>query len=462
MELFYNILVYLGLRKSKKIIKKDKRTFSDIFYRKIIIKNVNIPKTQPRNITRELYKIIYNKDLSPKLNNREILTDIPEARINIRIDNKDVKFRKNIILFFSWTYSFMIFSILCFQPIYTLIYLISSDNKENFNYFLASFFFHMIQPTQYIFSIIYFGTDHFDSFYLNDYIICNCFPNIQILMKIMLAVVLFSSIFNYLVLDNDINFLQNREGEFPYFNELEKLPKLFVTIFLCISWILSKMVIYLNLICFTLVFCKHCKIIEEYVTKLEQENISNSNILTVNVITREVLKIRYDLEYSIDLFKNMFSFFTLFGAIGFGFLMERVKNGNFDFFPWDNFLIYSIVQMSFIIVIIRVSSYREKLSDYIRQPEFVEKFLKKYTFRDVHARFDENNENNENYINKLQMVILNMEEENSSTLDWTLLNNILNEKWTEFTVMGIEIGNITLIKQGIALVAVITAMNSFF
>ena len=212
------------------------------------------------------------------------------------------------------------------------------------------------------------------------------------------------------------------------------------------------MVLYLNITCFTLVFCKHCKILNEYINKLENENVSKNSSLTINIIIQEILSIRHSLDKSINHFKNIFSSITLLGAMGFAILIERIKAGNIDLFHWASFIIYFIVQIIFVIVIIRVSKHQNYLSTYIKEPLFVEKFIKRYTIGDVKKRFENKNP---------ELLIINMEEENASTIDWIILNKMVKEKWTEFSVFGIEIQDFNLIKKGILLVTLIVTLNSY-
>ena len=57
--------------------------------------------------------------------------------------------------------------------------------------------------------------------------------------------------------------------------------------------------------------------------------------------------------------------------------------------------------------------------------------------------------------------MLNLEEENASMMDWIILDRLLNEKWAEFSVMGIDVSDGTLIKRGITLVTLIVAFTAY-
>ncbi len=443
-EIFYNILLFLGLRRTTNTQPiETNNLFLDLLKRNIITKqSTKTPKT-PRNLTREIYKKRYNKDLSP--NNSPLIEQQRSQQLNINIEKAIIQHTKKkqkkqfLLTTLSWIYTTIVFSILCISPIYTIINL----SKQQSNFLYSTLFFLLIEPTQYILSLIYFSTCHFEKFFINTHNFDpQCFPNTNILcLAIILFIIILGTINFVIVIDvfkENPNIPETLTGNEPIDFVIQLL-----------SWIYGRLTIYINLLCFSLVFCKHCKIIQSYVKKLEQENLSNTNVLSINIITQDILLIRNELEESIDRFINIFSLFTLLGAVGFGFFIERIKVGNFDLFPWNELIVYVIVQMVFIIIIYRVRSYQEDLIDYVRQPLFVEKFLKRYTVRDIQEKFDDP-----------AMISLNLDEENSSQLDWIILDRLLNEQWAEFKVMGIDISNGELIKRGIALVSILIAINT--
>lgn len=425
MNIFNYLLIFLGLRKKGHSV-TTKNKLKNIISRKVIQKKeYNEPKT-PRNIVREIYKRTYNKELSPP-NSPEITIGSREIKLNISIHNNKRK-QKFILNVISWMYTLFIFLILCIKPIISIYNIVKTSNKIPL---LSVLFFQLIEPFQYILSIIYFSTTHFEDFFLsNRNLDPKCFPNINTLTYIIISVLTIIIVFNFLY--NSYNFTNNY------------ILNIFIELF---SWIYGRLVIYINLTCFSLIFCKHSKIIEQYVNKVQQANISNQNILTINIITQDILIIRNELEDSIDKFKNIFSSFTLLGTIGLALFFESKGK-----IPWNQLIIYLIVQTIFIIIVLRVSSYQKKLTDHIRQPLFVKKFLKRYTLLDINEKFEDNR----------NMVLFNLQEENSSMLDWIILDRLLNEQWAEFSVLGINISNGELIKRGIAIVTIGIAILAYF
>ena len=50
----------------------------------------------------------------------------------------------------------------------------------------------------------------------------------------------------------------------------------------------------------------------------------------------------------------------------------------------------------------------------------------------------------------INMIMLNLQEENSASIEWISLYLVLNEKWLEFSVLGISFENFNIFKQIIA------------
>ena len=50
-------------------------------------------------------------------------------------------------------------------------------------------------------------------------------------------------------------------------------------------------------------------------------------------------------------------------------------------------------------------------------------------------------------------------EENGTSVDWLILNTILNDEWINFKFCGIPLNNIELIKRCIGLIALILGIN---
>lgn len=443
---FNYILTFIGFRKNSKIInkKEENSKFLNFINRKIFHKNEKeIELSQPRRVTRRLYKGLYNRDLSPEKKYDIEKNEFALNAMMVSRDNFRKKIKKIVYLICSWSYTIFVIGTLLVKPIYNIIYVI--NNKDASGFYIAFIFFNSIPVTQYIFGFIYFQTSHFEDFYIKR----NKHTGMNFFSLIICGFSIIMSLVSYFILIKDIE----NDGEFPDVHFFEY--KNFVFTYLWFSWIYGNLTLYTNLTAFSLVFCKHCSIIDKYINKLELNKESND--ITINDIIQETLDIRHNLEYSIDMFKNIFSMFTILGGIALGLFIERIKVSSFFLFPWHKLIVYIIAQTIFILIIIKVSRNKDRLSDYIKTPIFVEKFLKRYNPKEIDEKFKDENEKEMH-----QMIIINTLEENASTLDWIVLNDVINEKWTEFKVMGIDISDSSLIKKGVVIVGIIFALNNIF
>ena len=81
------------------------------------------------------------------------------------------------------------------------------------------------------------------------------------------------------------------------------------------------------------------------------------------------------------------------------------------------------------------------IRDLVNEPYFIQKYLNRIKtgteFLDTH------------------IITINLLEENATTIDWIVINKLVNDNWIDFTIFGIEIGNGgEFIKKAFAIIAV--------
>lgn len=447
MTFFYKLLYFLGIRKfgDDSYAKDNKKSFYNIVKRKILQQRNELEiYSQPRQITRLLFEREIGQDLSPQPRCRRVPSDIniQPPILAVRDTNQSV-LELLCTIIGDWIYSCIIFLILCIHPTYTFIRIVQTQTINEFPYY-SSFFYQMIPPFHYYYAIRYFSTDHFERFYYQNSLS-------YLLNRLSMLAVLCASanvgINIWRLLGTDF------DGEFPFYNEFGKIPQIFIFIFLMISWIYGNLIVFLNLIIFCLIFCKHRQIIVEISNRIHKEcsdSNNNSLSLSLNEIMQELSLIVFHLKESIGHFQNIFSSFTFFGALSFGFFVQRIKDGNFASFPWNTFIIYIILQTIFFIMILNVSQHKNKMTDFIKNPIYIKKYIKRYTIRDIEQHFSEDND---------KFIITNLIEENASLLDFMALNQLFNDDWTEFKFFGFNIARFELIKKGIVIVGLIVGLN---
>ena len=105
---------------------------------------------------------------------------------------------------------------------------------------------------------------------------------------------------------------------------------------------------------------------------------------------------------------------------------------------------YFLIQIIYILNICVYNNNLENIRDFIREPFFVQKYL---------CRTKNNIDLEDGNI-----IILNLLEENATSIDWILLNEIINDNWMEFNIFGMKIGDgSTFVKKAIFLLAIGTA-----
>ena len=456
-NIFYRLLCFIGVRdkkSSEKYTDEHKVTFYNIVKRKLIRRKQENDHAfmfhQPRKITRMLYRRENQIDLSPDPDYREI-----NHSSNIIINREQIEDEKEkscsklfCSLMNNWCYTLFIFSLLCVQPIHTLAKIIQMrdlafdspviENKQQL--YIASFFFQLIPPVQYYNCIRYFQTDHFESFYFGNKI------NINKIIRVTYIILLLSSlnVVGHLISLQIFSY----DNEFPEYFDYPTHSQIIILVFLVCSWTYGNLILFTNFACFCLVFWKHSKQIHKFSQRLQLKDDQKS----LNQLTQELTTIVYDLKNSITDFQNIFSNFTFLGAIAFGFFIEEITEGNFNFFPWNTFIVYAVIQIIFFFILVNVSQNRNGMSDYIRNPNHLFRFIRRYTVEELFQHFSRDDE---------KYILINLIEENANVADWNTLNNIINENWAEFIFFGINIADFELIKRSALIVTLIVMITSY-
>ena len=437
-SVFYNLLYFLGIRKcgDNSHAKKHKLASRNITN----CKDIDHINSQPRQITRLLYQWNFEDDLSPEPSKRPPLIRI-EDEINIQSPDDDDDNTCLILMRFwdNWSYTFFIMMLLIIQPIYTLVVIIQTETNNEIPY-LSSFFYQLISPIHYYYAIQYFSTDHFEQFYYQN--------NLKSFLDVLTYCIIG---FTFTNLGINIGRITRSEYdiEFPLYGDFTSTPQILIIIYLIFTWIYSNLIVCTNLMCFCLVFTKHKHIIFNFSSKIMDDECG----MTLNEIMQELSTIVYNFKNSIGQFQNIFSSFTFFGAISFGFYIERFRQSNFELLPWNTFVTYIIMQIMFFMTILRVSQTKNGMTDFVKNPSYIRKYVKRYTVNDIRERFN---------ADTTELVIANMIEENAGIIDFMTLNQLFLDDWVEFKFFGFNIANFGLIKKGIVIVGLVVAANSIF
>ena len=420
MNCFTKILVFLGLKQKNtgiQVRKKLKRGLSLNIDRNRI-KDPELNRlSQPRSITRGLYTNRNSKNLSPKL--RHYVNNDDEVRINItemeETEENTLTCFKN--LFEKWWYSLSITGLLMVQPIYNIVHFEIDV--------LPSLFLQTSILIQYILLISYFTNIHYDKYVKNDKIS-------YWIIGLSLTSVIYNSIGLFLLEDN---------VEMSNFDNQSIFCKIFMYVTLPLIWLYSKMILFVHTFVFSSVLCDHTQELKHYSEEVTTDQLFEEGNLNIFKISESLTKIRYNMEQSVDFFSSLFSCSTIMFALSWSTIFYLFNNKISYRAPWGSLIVYSVNHCIFLFNIYNFSNSKKSLLRYIKGPRFLFKHFSRYTFEQIDKKFED-----------INMIMVNLQEENSASIEWVSLYLVLNEKWIEFSVLGISFENFDIFKQTIAAV----------
>ena len=301
----------------------------------------------------------------------------------------------------SWIYTGAIMGAMCVRAGSAITALI--ENKGGF-YYIADAIFASSDPVQYVLALWYFRTRHFE---------LHSSGHIGITLNLStLAVAGATAV--------DVTLLGGSSSVFEI---------------VCGTY--GRLAVYTVLSSFVIVFWKHCSDVSAFIRNtLVRDDLSET--------THEVLKIRRDMEDSVNRFVNVFSVYTVTGAVGLAMFAEAENYA----FPWRRLAVFCVVQSIYIVSVLRTKALRSAMNNSIRRQCFVDRFIRRLPVNE-YSKFQ----------GRVDHITLNISEENSSVIDWMVLDKLLDENWVEFTVMGLDISDGALIRKGLMLVAaMVTAL----
>ncbi len=348
-------------------------------------------------------------------------------------------------------YSVWVFSCLCALPVKLLQQAMHSYDDEMLLHAIAE----IILPIQYVFSIVYFGSNHILSFYdvtnpektkaSNNSLtsIRDIYQDISIedsknnkpiedfhtliRQPCRFTIGVISSI-AILVL------LSSLTGSITTTPPMD--PKKFLFFF--ISRFRGRGTCIINTISFAFVFYKHVKVLRLYGEMLEQRDWSLQRYDRVSVMLINLTRIRESLKNSTDAMKNMYSTGTLTGFFVIGILIHSTTASETFLWSYDSFIIvgsFITFQLILLSVVAKLSLAKDIIEDVTKGSKFASNFLsRKPPTQSIDA---------------LSVTI-----ENASTIDYWLMMHILSEEWLDFSVLGVPVHSLSFLKQSASLASI--------
>ena len=274
-----------------------------------------------------------------------------------------------------------------------------------------------------------------------------------------------------------------------------------------------------NMFIFFLVFLKHLMDIKKQVEKLIRKYSwsKDTHHTEISTMCYEIMWIRNELENSISELEPLFVANTLLGSVSLGFIIEY---GEISIFQIVSTIYWVMSQATYLIIIHLINENKSDLTKVIKKPKFAlhyirrkfvgRKFnevvhdigpgrLKKYAekqYTSLSVKKEEidlesangeidlvlNNVSKEDKEDDINFVMKNLsikkgnnliEEankidideytiKNSSSIDWIILNTILNENWGCFEFFGFEFNGVNSLSSTIALTAGLILVTKWF
>lgn len=412
----------------------------------LLRKKININVSEPITNRKKLIGVFEEVcSISPSLN---LYLD------NINLNRLNLYTRIKIYLYN--LYSLLILSLLCIQPIY-LITQIILDNNNSIEYF-ETLLLNITSPINYIWAKYYFSTNHFIYFTSSCKTTCSSFISVLLILtcvSILVNVLLIESIYN----------------NYYY---IHKIYKPYGIILLILEWIYSRLTFGLTCSCFTIVFLKHIKDMKNFIRKILINEIDMEDSYCLTKLIRHISVLRHTVEISIIFYNSIFSILTITGGLSLSLLIRKIINkynnlnstndlnienetllilepNTIIFTEHEKYLIqayviYLMCQIGFFGIIIYYSHIKHNLIRIVQSSSFITRFLSRYSLTKLKNKCE--NTDKKIYLSKMLLCI---EEENATSIDWMILDRLTSNNWMDFSIMGISTQDGSLVKKIVAL-----------
>ena len=399
-------------------------------------KYINTFPNPPLKNNKKFVDYLETNTISPRFN-----TFIPEINANNLTNNEKIK------IYMYQFYSFLILLLLSIQPIYLLISAII--NYNNIEEYLITFLCHINTPINYIWAKNYYKNNHFLKY-------CNsCSDNCNKCDKLLIFLLFITILSIILNLILNKSFLNN-------FNCYYYSNNLIITYFLSIfEWIFARCLYSLTTCSFTIIFCYHTFELNQFKKNIQNNNFNMENNYCLSKMISTIAKLKHSIEISTKFYNKIISFITVTGTLSLSLFINHNVNNKVNFSISDNgiyliqnYILLILFQLIFFINIYRYTLIREDVVKLLQSPSFINQFLTRWSVSKLKKNCSINNCSPEAFqqtqILNYSKISLCIDEENATTLDWFVLEKLINIRWIDFSIMGISFYDVELIKKIIA------------
>ena len=320
---------------------------------------------------------------------------------------------KTVII--EYIYQLLIVLLLLFNPIY---YLVNNENINEIGFVLYKFnyIFHYV--------FLYFN---FHKILKYKYLENKNFNNILCICQILILISF--GINTYLTYN---------------FKILSMSKYIFIDILLNLSELYGIFVYINSILLFILIFIKLAQDIDIVNKEIENNILSNKKKGLIKFFYN-IINLKNIVTYTINDFNYILNLFTIINLFCIGLLyniyFELSDNHKIYFYVLSSY--FFIIEIICLSIILFISRTRQNIFSKIYNPLFINNFIKKYDLNTFNDNFDIELDINNMNINDI--TLYNILEENSTSIDWIILNITLTTKWVDFNLCGIEIYSLNCI-----------------
>ena len=221
--------------------------------------------------------------------------------------------------------------------------------------------------------------------------------------------------------------------------------QIYLYFILFVQFFIGSLILFISISLFGLILCEHSKLLGNYVAKIKNLHKKHLHDLSgLSQIIEDITIMRNKTIMAEEDLSPNFKTVTLLGSMSVAFHAVNSQIPNYTYYIY--FSIYLLLQILYFINIYIYKHNLENLKNLIRKPEFVNKYLIriKHDFTDIHP------------------IMLNLLEENATSIDWIVLNKILDDKWMDFEILGISINEENMVSRCITFIGLIIAVFNYF
>jgi hypothetical protein len=317
-------------------------------------------------------------------------------------------------------------------------------------------FFSLIPFVNYLIGIKYYSTNKLEKIILK-----NKMKNKNICTLTEKKIVVYSILFSLFILipvltlffhynDNDeFNNIQNLD----YSNNI----KIFFTIFIVINWIYAINILLVNILVFFYTFCYLILELKNTLNFITNKNIWDEETIFISSIIQAINEVKYEINFCIEGLNSFYSLSTILACIGIG---TTIHYETYTSYTISWIVIFGLSQLLFLYIIYSIEDEKSKLINFINEPNFSLKFLKrKLKTRDLNTIYfnseldneintsDNYNKNDDFKVKrKLSQFIDEIDDKNDLTNKQKLNDNLVNQLSNEDN-LDIELQNIKIIDE---------------